>query len=493
VNKMRVLGAHGLPADNVVKPTIARFFDPGSVAIVGASSTPGKPGHEVIRNILANDYSGRIYLVNPKGGTILGMPVYSSIGRLPDGVDLAVVVLPADASVQALEDCAAKGIQHVVLSAGGFAEVDEHGTRIQEELAQVIRKTGIRVLGPNTSGHISTPCGLTSSFFPLGRIRRGTVSYIAQTGNFATHTMRHILTSENFGVARVIGLGNKVDVDESDALEYLAGDTETASIVMYLESITNPRRFLEVAKQATRRKPVVLLKSGATEAGKSAADAHTAAMAAEDRLVSGLLHQAGIARISRYTQLTLVGKALSMLSLPKGDRLGFLAPSGAMLVTLADLCARLGLEVPDLEPATLQRLRGMSAPYIRLRNPIDIWAITSVHGVEFGYQEGVETLLKDPNIDAVVAIVMLVGDSCLPLANSLVDTAKNHPDKPLLIGFTGDRVPIEEFRLQVEHAGVPTFMEIEQPFEVLSILVQCQRAMTRCLGANKAAFADLPD
>jgi acyl-CoA synthetase (NDP forming) len=167
--------------------------------------------------------------------------------------------------------------------------VDEYGTQIQQELINIIQEKKIRVLGPNTSGHTSTPHQFTSTFFPLGKIRRGKVSYIAQTGNFATHTMKYILTAEHFGVSRVIGLGNKIDIEESEALEYLADDPETSAIIMYLESIKRPRRFLEVAREVTRVKPVVMLKGGTTEAGRNAAVAHTAAMAAEDRLVDGLL------------------------------------------------------------------------------------------------------------------------------------------------------------------------------------------------------------
>ncbi len=458
---------------------LAPFFEPRNVAIIGASATPHKPGHDVIVNILANGYAGKIYLVNPRGGEILGLPVYSSIAGLPPGIDLAIIILAAKDTPAGLRQCAEKGIRHAVLSAGGFAEVDEYGAKIQEEIEDIVRETGIHVLGPNTSGHTSTPHHFTSTFFPLGKIRPGRVSYVAQTGNFATHTMKHILTAEHFGVARVIGLGNKIDIDESDALEYLADDPETSAIVMYLESIKRPRRFLEVAGEATRRKPVIVLKSGSTEAGKHAAVAHTAAMAAEDRLVDGLLRQAGIVRIWDYTHLVLAGKALSMVPLPKGNRVSFLAPSGAMLVSLADLCVRLGLDAPDFEPETLKRIQEISPPFIRMRNPVDIWAAASVNGVEFGYREGMEAVLKDPNIDAVVAILMLTKDTGIPSFDFIVEIAKKYPEKPVLIAFSGDRHYEEECKAFIEPLGVPSFPEIEQPFEVLSILSRCTMAMNR--------------
>ncbi len=455
------------------------FFTPRSVVVIGASATPGKSGNVVIRNILANDYTGKIYLVNPKGGEILGMPVQPSIACLPDGIDLAIVVLPAKETPRALRECAGKSIKHIVLLAGGFAEVDEYGAEIQQEMIDIIREKGIRVIGPNTSGHTSTPHQFTSSLFPLGKIRRGKVSYLAQTGNFATHTMRYILTGEHFGVARVIGLGNKIDIEESEALKYLANDPETHAILMYLESIKRPRRFLEIAREVTRHKPVVMLKGGITEAGKKAAVAHTAALASEDRLVDGLLNQAGIVRVRDYTHLILAGKALSMVPLPKGNRVSFLTPSGAMLVVLSDFCINLGLKVPELEEETRQRLQEISPPYIRMRNPVDIWPAASVKGVEYGYGEGMEAVLKDPNIDAVVPVLMLTKETGIPSYNFILELAKKYPEKPILVTFSADKQYMEECKEFLEPRGVPTFPEIEQPFEVLSILYRCTKSMNR--------------
>jgi acetyltransferase len=461
------------------KGSLTPFFEPRSVAIVGASAVPGKAGHELIRNIQANGYPGRLHPVNPKGGEILGLPVSSSIARLPDGVDLALVVLPAEATPAAVRECTAKGIRHIVLMAGGFAEVDDAGTRIQQELIEIVRETGIRLMGPNISGHTSTPAAFTSAFFPLGRIRRGTVSVVAQTGNFATHTMKYILSGEHYGVCRVIGLGNKVDLDETDALEYLADDPETAAILLYLESFKRPARFLEVARTVTRRKPIVALKSGVTEAARQAAIAHTAALASEDRVVDGMLRQAGIVRVTDYTHLLIALKALSMLPLPAGNRLSFLAPSGALLVVLSDLCVRLGLDVPSLLPENVRRLQEISPPYIRMRNPVDIWAAATVRGVEFGYREGMEAVLRDPNIDAVIPVLMLTKEIGMPSFDFLLDLRARYPHKPILVAFSGDKDCMEQCKAYLEPRGMPTFFEIEYPFVALSILVRCARAMTR--------------
>jgi acyl-CoA synthetase (NDP forming) len=468
------------PANPPPLATLDGFFHPRSVAVVGASATPGKPGCEVVRNLLDNGYPGELYLVNPKGGQVLGRPVHRSIGELPRGIDQAVIVLPAGLTPQAVRDCAAQGIRCVVLAAGGFAEVDAAGEKLQADTARAIRETGVRALGPNTAGHVSTPARFTSSFFRLGPVPRGRISFIAQTGNFVTHTLRYMMTVEQLGVARVVGVGNKLDIEESEVLEYLAEDPETDAIFVYLESFRRPRRFLEVASRLTRTKPVVLLKGGASAEGATAAVAHTAALASDDRVVDGALRQAGVVRVWRYSHLILAAKAYAAVGLPRGDRVAFLAPSGAMLVCLADLCRRqLSLRVPDLDEAVRARLQAMSPPYIRLRNPVDIWPAAATIGVESAYRDAADAVLSDPNIDAAVSVLLLAEGTGVPGLEFLVELARRHPGKPHLVAFTGERTPMEAAKAFLEPRGVPTFPLIEAPFEALDILARCRRSLER--------------
>jgi len=178
-----------------------RFFAPRSVAVIGASGQPGKPGHTVVRNILANGFGGALHLVNPRGGAIEGRPVVPTIEALPDGIDQAIVTLPAAQTPDTVRALGRKGVRAIVLAASGFAEVDQMGAQLQAELGRAIREAGARVIGPNTTGHVSVPAGFTSSFFPLGRVRGGPISYVAQTGNFCGISLRHILSAEHFGVA----------------------------------------------------------------------------------------------------------------------------------------------------------------------------------------------------------------------------------------------------------------------------------------------------
>lgn len=456
------------------------LFEPQSVAVIGASGTPHKAGNDVIQNILANEFGGKLYLVNPRGGEILGHRVYPSIQDLPDTIDLAIIILPATATPQTIRDCAAKGAKAIVMAASGFAEVDEQGEKLQQETIDAIRDTGVRAIGPNTSGHTSTPHNFTSSFFPLGKVRRGHVSYLAQTGNFATHTMRYIITGEHFGVARVLGMGNKLDVEESEVLEYYGRDPETKAIFVYLESFKKPRRFLEVARQVTRSKPVILLKGGSTAEGSRAAVAHTAAMATDDRITDGALRQAGVVRVHDYSHLILAAKAISAMPLPKGNRVSFSAPSGAMLVCMTDLCRRRwNLQVPRFEEKTRRFLQEISPPYIRMRNPVDIWPAATATGVEYAYREGTEAVLKDANIDAAVMILMITEETGVPSLDFIVDLAGRYPDKPLYVTFSGQKEHMDAAKAYLEPRGVPTFPLIEQPFEVLSILARCREAMQR--------------
>ena len=459
--------------------TMRRFFAPRSVAVIGASASPGKPGNVVIKNLLANGFPGALHLVNPRAGTIEGLRVHASIDALPDGIDQAIVTLPAVQTPAAVRALGARGIRAVVLAASGFAEVDQIGEELQAELLRAIRETGVRVIGPNTTGHVSVPAAFTSSFFPLGKVPRGRVSYVAQTGNFCGISLRHIMSAEHFGVARSVGLGNKVDIDETDVLAYLGTDDETESIFVYLESIENPRRFLRVARRVSRDKPVIMLKGGMSAAGAAAAVAHTGALAADGRIVAGALEQAGVTQIHKYSHLFHVAKALAAMPLPRGNRISFLSPSGAFTVCLTDVCHTLGLEVPALEEATRERLQEMAPPFIRMRNPVDIFGSVALHGYERAYGEALDAVLGDRNVDAVVVIMMLTTETGVPGYDFLVELARKYPAKPVYATFMGAHEHNIAAKAYLEPRGVPCFMQVEEAFEVLGILARCRANMRR--------------
>ena len=336
------------------------FFEPKSLAIIGASKTPGKAGNEVLKNLIANGFSGKIFPVNPSEEDIMGFKAYRSVKDIPEAVDLAVFLVPAEKTLEPIQECAEKKVPAVVIASGGYAEAGPQGASLQENILAVAKAVGMRIIGPNTSGLTSTPASLTTTFFPLGKIRRGPISYIAQTGNFATHTMKWILTAENFGVARVAGLGNKIDVEDAEVLEYLGEDPETKAILMYIEGLRDGRRFLQVARKITKKKPVVVLKGGRTKTGAARAFSHTASLAGNELVLEGAFKQAGIVRVRRYFDLINVAKGIAFQPLPSGRRVSSLAPSGALGVVVADACESMGLKMAVHSEGTRRKLTRLS-------------------------------------------------------------------------------------------------------------------------------------
>ncbi|MBI77158.1 MAG: hypothetical protein CMM53_05165 [Rhodospirillaceae bacterium] len=453
------------------------FFAPKSVCVIGASATAGKPGNVVIKNIWDLGFDGKVYLVNPRGGQIEGYKVYKSVEELPENIDQAVVTLPASLAPETVRALGKKGVKAIVLAASGFSEVDQVGEDLQYELIEAVKVSGARVLGPNTTGHVSVPSKYTSSFFPLGKIPRGSVSYITQTGNFCGISLRHIMSAENYGIARSCGLGNKVDIDECDLLEFLGRDKETKSIFLYLESIKNPKRFLRVARRVSSQKPVFLLKGGASDAGAAAAVAHTGSLAADGRVVDGAIDQSGVTRLNKYSHLFQLAKALDKQSLPRGNRVSFLSPSGAFTVCLTDICRSLDVEVPRLEERTTKRLQKYAPPFIRMRNPVDIFGSVGLVGYEKAYGDALDAVLSDRNIDAAVVIMMLTSETGIPKMDFLVDVSEKYPSKPVYVTFMGQHEHNVAAKEYLEPRGIPCYMQVEEPFEVLSILAKCRMHM----------------
>ena len=450
------------------------FFEPRSVAVVGASKTPGKAGNEILVNLLANGYQGKVFPINPGGEEILGFKSYGSVKEIPEPVDLAVFIVPAEKTLGPLRECAEKKIPAVVIASGGYAEVDQAGARLQEEILKVARSSGMRIIGPNTSGLTSTPAKLTTTFFPLGKVRRGPVSYIAQTGNFATHTMRWINTAERFGVARVAGLGNKIDIEDSEVLDYLGRDPETKAVLMYVEGFRQPRRFLEVAKRVTRKKPVIILKGGRTKAGAERAFSHTASLAGNEALFDGAFRQAGIARLRRYVDLVNVAKGVAFQPIPQGRRVSAMAPSGALGVVVADACESMGLKMASHSEPTVKKLREVTASWVNISNPVDMSAVVSQLGQVEGNRTVAETLLQDKGGDALVAVLLASPRIPAEAYGYLPELAKRYPQKPIYVSFTGDYQAYARAREYLEERSIPVFYPLEDIFEMLNVLCYCR-------------------
>lgn len=454
--------------------TLKYFFEPESLAVIGASKTPGKAGYEILRNLLANEYGGKIYPINPIEREIMGFKSFPSVKDIKEKIDLAVFIVPAGKTLEPLQDCAAKKVPAVIISSGGFAEAGEVGGALQNEILRIAKAHGMRLIGPNTSGITSTPANLTTTFFPLGKIRRGPISYIAQTGNFATHTMKWILTGENFGVARVAGLGNKIDVDDADILQYLGDDPATKAILMYVEGFRDARRFLRIAQEVTRKKPVIVLKGGKTEAGAERAFTHTASLAGNKKIIEGAFRQAGIVQVKRYIDLINVAKSVAWQPIPQGKNVAALAPSGALGVVIADAAEASGLKMVSFSGGTERRLREISASWVKISNPVDMSAITPILGRVKAYEAVVEILFQDEKTDIVVPVLLASGEDPMEEYSFLPKLATRYPQKTILLSFTGDKQVYEKMRHYLEEHSLPGFYPLEDIFEVLSVLTQYQ-------------------
>jgi acyl-CoA synthetase (NDP forming) len=460
--------------------TLKRFLEPRSIAVIGASEIPGKAGHAVMSNLLANKYPGKIFPVNRTADKVMGLAAYHSAKDLPEVPDVAVLVVPASATLDTVRDCAERSIKALVIVSAGFTEVDEKGAAIQDSIVKLARENGMRVIGPNTAGLISTPSNLNSAFFPIGKVRRGTVAYVAQTGNFAGATMRWILSAENFGVSRVISLGNKCDVDESDALEYLGQDSDTKVICLYLEGFGNGRRFIQVARKVSRKKPIIALKGGLSKSGAKAAASHTASLGGNNpAMIAGIFEQAGISRVRRFTDLMDIAKAFAFQPLPKGRRVVIIVPSGAMGVLAADACEELGLNVAQLTEKSLAKLRSISASWIKIGNPIDIWPAVQTVGLEKAYGAAIGVAMQDGGVDAVIPVFLGMKEEPTNYLRFVRELARMKCEKPLLFSFSGDRESFEAMRNCFERHSLPVYLPVEGACEALATMYRCSRFMSR--------------
>ncbi len=349
---------------------VGRFFVPGSVALVGASAVFGKWGHMVATCLLGGDYEGEVYLVNPKGGEILGKPVYKSVSEIPDQVDLACVTIPA-AHVEALiPEFQAKGITHVLLITSGFGETGPEGKVLEKSLVDKARKAGILILGPNTMG-INNP---HLKFYCSGshiRPEPGSTALLSQSGNMGGQLMTFAL-GQGVGIRAFCGSGNEAMITIEDGLEAFEADEATKTVVLYLESVKNGRRFYESARRLGRKKPVVVLKGGRTEAGGKAAASHTGAMASDIKVFDAACRQAGVVSVDRPMDLLDLSAAFSSLPLPPGNRVAVMTLGGGWGVVTADLCNKFKLEVPSLTGELINTIDQILPPFWSRSNPIDL-------------------------------------------------------------------------------------------------------------------------
>ncbi len=379
------------------------FFNPRSVAVIGASGTPGKLGFVIVKNIADSDFSGAVYPVNPKADEILGYKVYHSLMEIPGDVDLVVTALPTPkVTVAAVEECARKGVKAIIIESAGFAEMGGEGKVYQQQIVDIARKNNIRVMGPNCSGIVSRD--IVTSIYPMTKkVPRGNVVLIGQSGLLAAGMTSDIVENESLNIRNVCSFGNKCDVNENDLLEYFGNQADVDVISMYLENISDGRNLTRIAKKVAAKKPVVFLSGGRTEAGARAAMSHTGSIASNSRIVETAIKQTGMIMADDFTELKDFAKVFSTQPLPKGNRVAVITLAGSVGVVVSDLCANFGLELPKLTSETTEKLKDMFDTPVG--NPVDLYfSVTKI-----GFTKTLETTFpdafRDPNIDAAVLIL----------------------------------------------------------------------------------------
>jgi acyl-CoA synthetase (NDP forming) len=453
--------------DDVSQTDLTAVFEPRSVAVIGASATPNKAGFNILHNLLTLGYEGQVYPVSLKADEILGLNAYAAVDQIPHQVDTAIIATPAGAVVDVMRDCARKGVQAVIIISSGFSEGSEGGKQLEDEVMAVARPAGIRVVGPNTTGVFNAENNFTSSFIPVDKMTSGNVAFIAQTGLFLGVLFEHILSSQHFGISKVVGLGNKADVDDADALEYLAGDAQTEVVAMYIEGLGDGRRFVRVAKEVTKERPIVVLKSGITEAGAEAALSHTASLAGRTEVFEAACKQAGLLRVHSFEEMLDVVKAFAFLSLPSGNKVAVIHYTGAGCVVAADACQGEGIELAEFSPATLKAIKEITPAWHRVRNPVDLWPAIEQHWVETAYGIAIEALLRDEAVDALVVnlFAMPGWDAYIPNFDLLRASGK-----PVLFCVEGNEEMVRETVARIEGQGFPVYSQVHRAVSAFSYL-----------------------
>jgi acyl-CoA synthetase (NDP forming) len=373
-----------------------------------------------------------------------------------------------------MRDCAEKRVKGVVICSSGFREAGEAGKKLEDEVVAIAKKAGIRVVGPNTTGILNTSNNFTTSFAPLPRFKKGNVAFIAQTGLFAAAAFWWIMSKQPFGISKIVGLGNKCDVDDAEVLEYLAEDEDTEVIAIYMEGVKDGRRLFKTFKEVAKTKPIIVLKSGRSPAGMKASLSHTGSLAVKDEIFDAMCKQAGVIRVGGdLDELLDITKAFALQPLPKGKRVAIVTVTGGGGVMAADECAKHGLELAPLSNETLNRIRSKMPSWATVSNPADIEPLFETVGPEESIRIAVEAALEDKSVDSVVILFVAV-PRLIPFFNvknaAKYFKEKNSEQKPILTYLLGFKDMVDSWTTQLEEEKVPVYSSIERCIEALGHL-----------------------
>jgi acetyltransferase len=447
-------------------PSLRPFFSPRGVVVVGASTSPEKLGYGVARNLVQSGYPGAIHFVSQRAGELFGRPIYPSLSEVPDPVDLAILIVPPAATPESIRACAQRGIHAAIIVSAGFREAGEQGAALEAECVHIAREHGVRLLGPNCIGTLDTHLPLDTTFLQPPMPAVGGIGFISHSGAFCAAIIDWA-RQQGFGFSQLVSLGNQADVTETDMLPLLAADEHTRVIVLYLESISDGRRFIEVARQVAQQKPIIALKVGRFAAGQKAAASHTGALAASDTAFSAAFEKAGVLRAETAEQMFDWARILETAPLPRGRNIAILTNAGGPGVIAADALETNGLQLAPLSESTLQALAAHLPAAASVRNPVDMLASAS----PTDYALCLRYLLSDPNVDAGLVILppppMFKAED---VAAELVAVIRQF-DKPVAIALMGSTLVAEAHKV-FQQAAVPTYPFPERAASALAALVQ---------------------
>lgn len=450
------------------------FFNPRSVAVVGASKEEGKLGHGLLNNVIKYGFKGDIYPINPKADEILGLKAYPTVLDVPGPIDLAVIVVPAPFVNGVLEQCGQKGVKGAIVITAGFRETGPEGAKLERELTRTINKYGMRMIGPNCLGIIDTTSSLNASF-AQGMAEPGKIAFTSQSGALCTAILDWS-KGEGVGFSHFVSIGNKADVEEMDLLQAWRDDPNTSVVIIYLEAISHGQRFMEIARGVTAKKPVIVFKSGTTSAGSRAASSHTGSLAGSDNAYEAAFRQSGIVRARTLQQLFDFSSAFAYQPAIKGNRIAIITNAGGPGIIATDLAEKAGLAMPGLKPETVEYLRANLPPTASVYNPVDIIGDARADR----YRVALSAVLKDDNIDG--AIVLLVPtlqilDNIDEAARIVVEEAKG-VSKPVLTSFMGDEAVAGAVRILNENK-IPNYRYPERAVEAMQAMLNYRHWLDR--------------
>ncbi len=409
------------------------FFKPRSVAVIGASATPGKLGHDVLANLQTSGFPGQLYPINPKGGEILGLKAYPSVLDVPADVDLVVILVPAAFVPAVLEESGQKGVKGAVIITAGFKEAGKEGAAAERTLLEIAGRYGMRLIGPNCLGYIDTFVPLNASF-AAATPDRGSIAFTSQSGALCTAILDYAV-AEGIGFSHFVSLGNKADVDEVALMQAWAGDSETNVIIAYIEGLRDGQEFIRVARETARNKPVIAVKSGRTASGSKAVSSHTGSLAGSDAAYDAAFSQAGVLRAESVQDLFDFSTAFAYQPALKGNRIALVTNAGGPGVMATDALEKQGLVLATLQPATEQALAGVLPAAANIHNPVDVLGDARADR----YGQALALVLEDPGVDGVVVIVTpQTSTDIAGTAEALVAASRAH-GKPVLGCWMGKK------------------------------------------------------